>query len=38
MDDTLSQFQALKKPVDLKRAFTNEFVDAAYEGGKLTRP
>jgi len=35
LHDALVQYQALSKPVDLKRAFTNEFVDAAYEGGKL---
>ena len=35
LQDALLQYEALSKPVDLERAFTNEFVDAAYKDGKL---
>jgi ABC-type nitrate/sulfonate/bicarbonate transport system substrate-binding protein len=35
LQDALLQYQALSKPVDLSRAFTNQFVAGSYEGGKL---
>jgi ABC-type nitrate/sulfonate/bicarbonate transport system substrate-binding protein len=32
----LSQYNAIAKPVDVKKAFTNEFVEKAHAKGKLT--
>jgi ABC-type nitrate/sulfonate/bicarbonate transport system substrate-binding protein len=36
--DTLLEFQALAKAVDVNEAFTNEFVERTYEGGQLVWP
>jgi ABC-type nitrate/sulfonate/bicarbonate transport system substrate-binding protein len=36
--DTLLEFQAIAKAVDVNEAFTNEFVGRAYENGQLVWP
>lgn len=36
--DTLLEYEALEKVVDVNEAFTNEFVEQAYEGGELIWP
>ncbi len=36
--DTLLEYEALEKAVDVNEAFTNEFVEQAYEGGELIWP
>jgi ABC-type nitrate/sulfonate/bicarbonate transport system substrate-binding protein len=36
--DTLLEFQALAKAVNVNEAFTNEFVERAYENGQLVWP